>query len=53
MTTIKIDTQKALGKIKKMHAVGQPPFSKGFLKFDFSYLLNFERYSNQLKYRLI
>jgi hypothetical protein len=38
MVTIKIDTGKAIGKIKKMHAVGQPPFTGGFLKFDFSHM---------------
>ena len=38
MTTIKIDTSKKLGKIKTMHAVGQPPFTGGFLKFDFSHM---------------
>lgn len=38
MTTIKIDTQKRIGKIKTMHAVGQPPFSGGFLSFDFSHI---------------
>ena len=36
MTTIRIDAQKKFGKIKKMHAVGQPPFGGGFLQFDFS-----------------
>ena len=30
MVTIKIDTGKAIGKIKKMHAVGQPPFGGGY-----------------------
>ncbi len=38
MTTIRIDTQKNLGKIKPMHAVGQPPFTGGFLKFDFTHM---------------
>ena len=38
MVGIKLDTSKALGTIKPMHAVGQPPFDGGFLKFDFSYI---------------
>ena len=38
MTTIKIDVNKKLGKIKKMHAVGQPPIGGGFLSFNFTHL---------------
>ena len=38
MVGIKLDTSKTLGTIKPMHAVGQPPFDGGFLKFDFSYI---------------
>ena len=35
---IQIDFNKRVGVIKPMHAVGQPPFSGGFLSFDFSYI---------------
>ena len=38
MTEIKIDFSKAVGKIKPMHAVGQPPYAGGFLKLDFSHM---------------
>lgn len=38
MTAIKIDTSKTLGKIKPMHAVGQPPFAGGFLSFNFTHM---------------
>ena len=38
MPTINVDFSKAKGKIKRMHAVGQPPFSGGFNKFDFSHM---------------
>ena len=36
MANIKIDNSKIIGKIKPMHAVGQPPFWGGSGKFDFS-----------------
>ena len=36
MAFVKIDTNELLGKIKPMHAVGQPPFTGGFAKIDFS-----------------
>jgi hypothetical protein len=36
MVNIKVDTNKKIKNIKPMHAVGQPPFGGGFLKFDFS-----------------
>ena len=38
MITVRIDTGKQIKPIKPMHAVGQPPFGGGFLKFDFSYI---------------
>ena len=38
MTNISVDFNKTVGKIKPMHAVGQPPFAGGFLSFDFSYI---------------
>ncbi|MBO5908720.1 MAG: hypothetical protein J6Q67_02930, partial [Clostridia bacterium] len=38
MAKINIDFSKQIGNIKPMHAVGQPPFAGGFLKFDFSYI---------------
>ena len=36
MTNIKVDFGKVTGKIKPMHAVGQPPFVGGFCKLDVS-----------------
>ena len=36
MATIKLDLTKQQGKIKPMHAVGQPPFAGGFRKFNFT-----------------
>ena len=36
MATIKVDLGKRLKPIKPMHAVGQPPFSGGFRKFNFT-----------------
>lgn len=36
MSKIKVDFDKITNKIKPMHAVGQPPFSTGFCKLDFS-----------------
>lgn len=38
MTSLHVDFQNTLGKIKPMHATGQPPFMGGFNKFDFSYI---------------
>ena len=38
MINVKLDTQKKIGQIKPMHAVGQPPFAGGILKFDFSHI---------------
>ncbi len=38
MTNVRVDFTKTVGKIKPMHAVGQPPFAGGFLSFDFSYI---------------
>ena len=38
MVNITVDSSKQLGKIKRLHEVGQPPFSGGFLKFDFSHM---------------
>ena len=31
-----INFEKIIGKIKPMHAVGQPPFKGGFSKLDFT-----------------
>ena len=36
MPTINVDFNREIGKIKPMHAVGQPPFKGGFNKLDFS-----------------
>ena len=36
MTRIAVDVNKVIGKIKPMHAVGQPPFTGGFASIDFS-----------------
>jgi hypothetical protein len=38
MTRITVNFNKRVGEIKPMHAVGQPPFSGGFLSFDFSHI---------------
>ena len=35
MPKIQVDFEKIVGKIKAMHATGQPPFSGGFLQFNF------------------
>ncbi len=36
MANISVDFSKNKGKIKPMHAVGQPPFMGGFRCLDFS-----------------
>lgn len=36
MINIQVDFNKIVGKIKPMHAVGQPPFTGGFCKLDFT-----------------
>ncbi|MBE6553134.1 MAG: hypothetical protein E7666_02210 [Ruminococcaceae bacterium] len=36
MVNIQVDFDKIVGRIKPMHAVGQPPFTGGFNKLDFS-----------------
>lgn len=36
MARIRIDEKKVVGKIKPMHAVGQPPFTGGFATLDFT-----------------
>ena len=36
MTRIAVDVNNVIGKIKPMHAVGQPPFTGGFASIDFS-----------------
>jgi hypothetical protein len=38
MSHISVDFERTIGKIKPMHAMGQPPFSGGFLSFDFSHM---------------
>ena len=38
MQNLHIEFSKAVGKIKPMHATGQPPFTGGFHKLDFSYV---------------
>ncbi|MBQ8340614.1 MAG: hypothetical protein IJY16_09235 [Clostridia bacterium] len=38
MVHYSVDFNHIKGKIKPMHAIGQPPFSSGFLSFDFSYM---------------
>ena len=38
MIKITVDSAKQGKPIKRMHAVGQPPISGGFLKFDFSHM---------------
>ena len=36
MAKITVNFDKIVGKIKPMHAVGQPPFGGGFLKLNFA-----------------
>ena len=36
MVNIQVDFNKIVGKIKPMHAVGQPPFTSGFCTLDFT-----------------
>ena len=36
MSGIRVDFSKKVGTVKPMHAVGQPPFTSGFVKIDFS-----------------
>ena len=36
MANITVDFSRALGPVKQMHAVGQPPFTGGFGVLDFS-----------------
>lgn len=38
MAHFSVDFSNVQGKIKPMHAIGQPPMSGGFLSFDFSYM---------------
>ena len=38
MANINVNFKNTVGQIKPMHAVGQPPFSGGFLSFDFSHI---------------
>lgn len=38
MIQVSVDFNKIIGKIKIMHAVGQPPFAPGRLNIDFSYM---------------
>ena len=38
MVNVAVDFNKKIGKIKPMHAAGQPPYKGGFLSFDFSHL---------------
>lgn len=38
MANVNVDFNKIIGKIKPMHAVGQPPYGGKFLGFDFSYI---------------
>lgn len=38
MANIHVDFGNVLGKVKPMHATGQPPFVGGFHKLDFSYV---------------
>ena len=37
MINISVDFNNVIGKIKPMHAAGQPPFKGGFLKLDFTH----------------
>ena len=43
MANISVDFGHAVGKIKPMHAVGQPPFSGGFLSFNFSHMAHLQQ----------
>ena len=36
MATITVNFEKSVGKIKAMHATGQPPFGGGFLQLNFA-----------------
>ena len=36
IANLTVDFSKTVGKIKRMHAVGQPPFTSGFNKLDFT-----------------
>ena len=38
MININVRFESTVGKIKPMHAVGQPPYKGGFLKFDFTHM---------------
>ena len=38
MNNVIVDFSKVCGRIKPMHAMGQPPFTGGFLKLDFSHI---------------
>lgn len=38
MITIRVNSDKQIKPIKPMHAMGQPPYGGGFLKFDFSHI---------------
>lgn len=43
MANISVDFDHIVTKIKPMHAVGQPPFSGGFLSFDFSHMAHLQQ----------
>lgn len=43
MTQIQVNFNQAIQKIKPMHAMGQPPFGGGFLKFDFSHMQHLQK----------
>ena len=45
MTTVKIDLSQTIGRIKPMHAVGQPPMAGGFKSLDLS-PINFLKEAN-------
>ena len=36
MATVHVNFDRTVGRIKPMHAVGQPPFTGGFCKLDFT-----------------
>ncbi len=38
MITIRVNSDKQIKPIKPMHAMGQPPYGGGFMKFDFSHI---------------
>ena len=40
---IRVDFNNLTGRIKAMHAVGQPPFSGSFLSFDFSHMAHLKK----------